>query len=153
VHLCAHKELITMSLDLKDERMGRATTGVSSAELAGLGQKFTPKYKSYPEKIRPDRANRRKPGGGRHGVLPTAAHKVFFCLFYLKNYPTFDVLAQRFGMARRSAHESLKRYLPILPEVLEEEGVLPAEAFANAGEMAEYLKKKTLKKSLSRNSL
>jgi len=102
---------------------------------------LTPKHKNYLEKIRPDRANRRKSGGGRHGVLPPAAHKVFFCPFYLKNHPTFDVLAQRFGMARSSAHESLTRYLPILLEVLEEDGALPTAAFTDAAEMAGYFKK------------
>lgn len=131
-----------MSLDLKDDRMCKATTGMSLAELAYLAEKFAPKYRNYLETIRPERKNRRKPGGGRHGVLPTAAHKVFFCLFYLKDYPTFDVLAQKFGMARSSAHESLMRYLPIVQEVLDAEKVMPVADFADASELAENLKKK-----------
>jgi hypothetical protein len=34
----------------------------------------------------------RKPGGGQKGKLPTVYDNLIFLLYYLKVYPTFDVL-------------------------------------------------------------
>jgi len=42
----------------------------------------------------------RAPGGGVKGVLDTVEKKLFFTLFYLKVYPTFDVLGALFGKPR-----------------------------------------------------
>jgi hypothetical protein len=39
---------------------------------------------------------KRKPGGGQKGKLPTAYEKLVFLLYYLKAYPTFNVLGTQF---------------------------------------------------------
>ena len=48
-----------------------------------------------------------------------------FLLYYLKVYPTFDVLGAQFGMARSKACENLHKLMPILHQTLIELKVLP----------------------------
>jgi hypothetical protein len=52
------------------------------------------------------RRRKRRPGGGRKGALVTAENKLFFILYYLKNYPTFDVLAFTFEISLSKAQEN-----------------------------------------------
>ena len=40
---------------------------------------------------------------GKKGKLPTAHEKLTFLLYYLKVYPTFDVLGTQFGLNRSKA--------------------------------------------------
>ena len=53
-------------------------------------------------------------GAGGKGKLPMARQKVDFCLYYLKHYPSYDVLAYTDGFARSSAYEALHRYRPLV---------------------------------------
>ncbi len=76
----------------------------------------------------------RKPGGGQKGKLPTAHEKLVFLLYYLKVYPTFDVLGAQFGMNRSKACENLHRLLPVLYEALENLGVMPKREFKTVEE-------------------
>jgi hypothetical protein len=46
-------------------------------------------------------------------------------LFYLKNYPTYDVLAFTFGISRGCAFASVQRLLPVLTNAQEKLKVLP----------------------------
>ncbi len=87
---------------------------------------------------------KRKIGGGRKSKLPTDADKLAFCLYYLKNYPIFSVLANRFDMSASRAHDNLKRYLPFLHLSLVELGVEPVREFENNQALSDYLKKKAL---------
>jgi hypothetical protein len=76
----------------------------------------------------------RKPGGGQKGKLPTVHEKLTFLLYYLKVYPTFDVLGAQFGMDRSKACENVHTLLPILYKALENLGVLPHRAFKTVEE-------------------
>ena len=48
----------------------------------------------------------RKPTGGGNPKFKTPSEKLFFTLYYLKTYPTFDVLGFVFNCKGKTAHES-----------------------------------------------
>ncbi|WP_201220119.1 hypothetical protein, partial [Halochromatium roseum] len=82
------------SINIRNKRQFLAFTGVSEEDFDKLLIEFTraldqDRRKNYQK----NRASRqRRPGGGRLGVLSTPELKLFFVFFYLKNYPTFDIL-------------------------------------------------------------
>jgi hypothetical protein len=82
------------AITIRNERQFKAFTGLSQQAFARLLIEF----KHGLEAVRQRRyhqqqdARRRHPGGGRKGALSTPELKLFFILFYLKNYPNFDVL-------------------------------------------------------------
>lgn len=74
---------------------------------------------------KPKKRRQRKIGGGRKSVLGSAENQLLFILFYLKNYPTYDVLAFTFNISRGGAFASVQRLLPILKKTQENLKVLP----------------------------
>lgn len=124
---------------IRDSRQLRAMTGVSEEQFETLKKAFDEVYeelkqKEYEEAV--ERGERkRKRGGGRKGNLPTIADKLLFVLFYLKVYPTFDVIAGFFGMSRSKACENLHNLLPVLNETLARLGVLPHRTFDTVDDM------------------
>lgn len=126
-------------MDFRDKRSQMAMIGLDEVELAQIVPVFE-RLHLEKQSLRPNR--RRLAGGGRKGALPTARDKVIFCLFYLKRYPTFDELGNRFNLARSSAFEALQNHLPLLRAALAELGVLPPDSFQTPTEMADYLEKK-----------
>lgn len=90
----------------------------------------------------------RRIGGGRKPKLATISDKLAFCLYYLKNYPTFAVFAHTFDMAQSTAHDNLRLYMPLLREALVNLGVEPVRDFKNDEELSKYLKKTELERWL-----
>jgi len=56
-------------------------------------------------------------GGGRKPKM-TAAEEVCLCLFYLRHYPTFEVLGLQFEISKTAAHETVHYWLKILRKLL-----------------------------------
>ncbi len=83
---------------------------------------------------------RRRPGGGRKGQLPSTENKLFFILFYLKNYPTFDVLGFIFDLNPSNAEENVKKLLPILKRAQSKLSVLPKRSLKTDSELEEAIK-------------
>lgn len=134
-----------LPLKFRDERELRSTLGVSlnnynkllpafSIELAAY---FEEKY----EKQIADGTRKRKPGGGRKPKLATAADKLVFGLYYMKNYPKFDVLANKFDLSRSVAHDNACIILPIIERALGKLGVLPKRGFNSVEEFEAFFKK------------
>jgi hypothetical protein len=124
-----------MGLTIRDERQQRALTGLSSAKFAELSQVFgrviaEAQAQAYTEG-RAHGTRQRQPGGGQKGKLPTVPDKVLFILYYYKVYPTFDVLAAQFDMARSKACENVQKLTPLLQQSLARLGVLPRREFAS----------------------
>ena len=88
-------------MTFRGNREQKSTIGVDELELTQLETAFSNTLLQQ----RLSSPHRRSIGGGRKGSLPTVRDKVIFCLFYLKNYPTFDVLGNLFSLSRSSAHE------------------------------------------------
>lgn len=61
-------------------------------------------------------------GGGRKPLL-SVAEEVCLCLFYLRHYPTFEVLGLQFGVSKSEANDTVHYWLAIL------RALLPASLF------------------------
>ena len=119
---------------IRNERPFRALTGVPQKVFDTLLPEFTQRLESARQQNYPKhRAQRkRRPGGGRKGTLSTPELKLFFILFYLKTYPTFDVLGCLFDLSPAKAEENVMRLLPILKQVEQRLHVLPHRQFKPA---------------------
>ena len=60
--------------------------------------------------------------------------KLVFMLYYLKLYPTFDVLGTQRGLSRPKACENVHSLLPILYKALQNLGVMPHREFKMVAE-------------------
>jgi mRNA-degrading endonuclease RelE of RelBE toxin-antitoxin system len=70
--------------------------------------------------------------GGRKGTLSTPELKLFFILFYLKNYPTFDVLGCLVDISPAKAEENIIKLMPVLKQAEKRLHVLPRRHFKPA---------------------
>jgi hypothetical protein len=84
---------------------------------------FASVYKEERIKANPQRI--RKFGGGRTGGLKTIEEKLFYALFYLKTYPTFDVASFFTSIDRSNCYRAIKFLFPVLQKTLGRELVLP----------------------------
>ncbi len=124
--------------EIRDERQMRALTGVSAEKFSVLEAAFglalaDEKERAYHEGLAEGK-RQRKPGAGQKGKLPTVHEKLTFLLYYLKVYPTFDVLGAQFGMARSKACENVHALRPNLYKALENLGVMPHREFKTVEE-------------------
>jgi len=108
----------------------QALTGVSRAEFEQLEQRFTTVVGEH----RGKRHYKRRPGAGRKHTLRTLPAKLFFLLFYLKCYPTFDVAGILFEVDRSRACRWVGDWLPLLEAVLGRAAVLPARQIRSVEE-------------------
>jgi hypothetical protein len=118
----------------KNQRAVKALTGMSSEEF----NNFVPDFERELLRHAANKPNRqRKPGGGQKGCLPTAEAKLFFILFYLKTYPTFDVLGFFFDKPRGRSCEAVHIYLSILEKALGKKVKLPERKINSVEEFME----------------
>lgn len=119
------------SIIVRNERQFMALTGLPQVVFDRLLPEFTrcleEDKKQHHRKQHPQ--PKRRPGGGRKGALPTPELKLFFILFYLKNYPTFDVLGALFNLSLGKAEENMMKLLPILKKAEQRLKVLPHRHF------------------------
>jgi hypothetical protein len=76
-------------------------------------------------------------GGGKKGVLKDAQMKLFFLLFYIKTYPTFDVIGFLFGKHRSQCCTDVHTWLPLLEKILGHAVVLPERRLLSVEEFYE----------------
>lgn len=123
------------SMIIRNERQFKAFTGLPENVFDRLLAQFT----QCLESVRQQRyekhrvPHQRRPGGGRKGALSTPELKLFFILFYLKNYPTFDVLGGLFNLSPAKAQENVIKLLPILKQAEKCLHVLPHRHFKPTG--------------------
>ncbi|NJN46789.1 MAG: transposase family protein [Candidatus Competibacteraceae bacterium] len=84
---------------------------------------------------------KRLPSGGHQGVLNTPRKRLFFVLYYLKTYPTFDVLGFHFGLSVGHAHDFIETYLHVLESALKTLTVFPDRRFKDAAEFMQAVEK------------
>lgn len=121
---------------ITDDRQMRALTGLDMAAFCALAEPFAVGCQQEADARFPDqRPRKRKAGGGRKGVLASPQQKLLFILFYLKAYPTFDVLGASFGLPRSKACEHAHRLARALERTLRTQGVLPARAIESLAQM------------------
>ncbi|EJP05548.1 DDE family endonuclease domain protein [Leptospira interrogans str. UI 13372] len=82
--------------------MSQALLGVSKQEFKTLCVPFGLSYLSLKEEIKHNFTK------GRKSILQDIEENLFFILFYLKTYPTYDVLGAVFKMDRTTACKLVK---------------------------------------------
>ena len=133
--------MISIKRALKNNRLMRATTGLSAPKFNKLAKSFDQELKKdtlirYKKEVK--QGNRdRKPGGGRIGNLKNSTEKLFFILFYFKCYPTFDIMGLLFDLDRSNACRNIQNLTPILEKLLDEKMVLPSRKINNLEELFE----------------
>jgi hypothetical protein len=110
---------------LQDDRQTRALVGLGLEAFQILLNEFIACLKEAQDKNQSKKHRKRRPGGGRKSAIGSPECQLFFILFYLKNYPTYDVLAFTFNISRGCACESVKRLLAILKNTLKNLKALP----------------------------
>ena len=113
---------------MKDDRQLRSLIGLGRDEFEKLLNEFIPCLKENQSKNRKGKLKKRrqrKIGGGRKSALGLPENQLLFILFYLKSYPTYDVLSFTFNISRSCAFESVQRLLPILKHTQKNLKVLP----------------------------
>lgn len=118
----------------RDPRAMKALTGSSYQEFTDLLPTFE---KAYIDNQRQKPNRQRKVGGGKKGKLPTMESKLFFILFYLKAYPTFDVLGFMTDRDRGKCCRSVHILLTVLKKALGREIVLPERKIRTVEEFLE----------------
>lgn len=123
------------------DRKFRSLTGLNKKDFKELTLVFSEceqeKNVAYHEAFF-ERTGRKLNGGG-NPTFRTPTEKLFLILFYLKTYPTFDVLGFTFNCSGKTAHENLYKFLPVLEQALNRLKVLPKRNFDTVEEFVEYV--------------
>ena len=109
-------------------------TGLSQYEFEQLAPAF--EQELYLHKLTTP-GRQRKPGGGIKGHLPDARAKLFFILFYIKAYPTFDVLGCLSGKSSGRSCEAVHLYLAVLQKTLGKKIQFPERKIRSVEELLE----------------
>ncbi len=119
---------------LRTERLCRAVTGMTPAEVTALVPTFESSLIQDKYQRRPKVLWLRQIGAGRKGALPTTLDQLVFVLMYLKVYPTFDVLSFVVGHHRSRSHAAVIRLLPVLELALGRKLGLPERKITSVEE-------------------
>ena len=112
--------------------MCKALTGLRVSEFKDVVTDFNYYYSEYQAKRKKNR--QRKIGGGRNSRIETIEEKLFYVLWYMKTYPTFDVASFQVGFARSSACYWMHELLPILEMTMKRKFVLPQRKISDPEE-------------------
>jgi hypothetical protein len=114
----------------KKPRVLQQLTGLKIEEFDKLKAAFQNVYEE-------DEQERGTPDSraGRKAVLLTYEDKLFFILFYLRHYPTQEVLAFWFGMSQGQANHWIHRLTPIVKKALGDEKELPGRTAQDIKEL------------------
>jgi len=128
--------MLNIKRALRSDRLMKALIGMPKAEFERLLPDFTAGLKKTQTKTKKERE--RAIGGGRKHTLRTPSDKLFFILFYLKCYPTFDLAGLLYDVDRSQAQRWVKALLPVLETVLGWQAVLPQRRI---GSMEEFIQR------------
>ena len=125
---------MNLSKFARNPRAVKALIGLSYQEFLDLLPTFE---KAFADIQRERKNRRRRIGGGRKGTLRTTEDKLFFILFYLKTYPTFDVLGFFFDKPRGRSCEHVHYLMRVVKRALGRELVLPKRKIHSVEEFLE----------------
>jgi hypothetical protein len=124
---------------VKHDRTIKSLIGISRAHFDTLAMAFAVAYDTVQRERLQQGEIKQVPSGGPKGYLDTFDKKLFFVLYYLKTYPTFDVLGFHFGLSGGHAHTHVEVLLPVLQRALLDLGVLPARSPGTPWEFAQLV--------------
>jgi len=119
-----------MSRALQNERLMLSLSGMKISEFMTLLVSFEKVFQAELS----DRDRERAVGAVRKGALRDVRSKLFYILFYLKVYPTYDLAGFVFGVDRSRCFHWTKRLLPLLEKTLGRHVVLPKRQICSVEE-------------------
>lgn len=119
-----------IQVELQNERRFVALTGVSPEKFIQMLHYFEVQVEKRKFlEFKQNQKRRRKPGGGAKGHLVTPQEKLFFILYYFKNYDGNDAIGFTFNMSSSSANDNVELIFPLFLKTLKAMGVLPYRSF------------------------
>lgn len=125
--------MLKISRALKNNRLMQALTGMSTKAFKALEPIFSEIMFEYFN----NKPRQRAVGGGRKGALGDYSGKLFYILFYLKAYPTYDIAGFIFGADKSQCCTWTKEYLPLLEKALGRTIQLPKRKIRSVEEFFE----------------
>ena len=124
--------MINIRKALKNNRILKSLTGLSIEKFKELVPYFeTILNEEQGKRIKNDKNRQRKAGGGSKATLDSSEAKLFYILFYVKVYPTFDLAGFIFDVNRSQTNRWMHQLLPILEKALDRRVVLPKRKIEN----------------------
>jgi ribosome-associated translation inhibitor RaiA len=120
----------------KSNRLMKSLTGMTINEINNLTVTFTHIFETNRQINHKKNKKQRQLGGGRKHKLSTTLEKLFFILFYIKCYPTFDLAGFYFDVNRSQTLRWTQALLPILEQTLGHNIVLPKRQIHTKEEFA-----------------
>ena len=115
---------------LHNHRLCHAVLGVSRREFDALLVVFAQIVRESAENKKRERAF----GGGSNGNIKSPRKKLFFILWYIKVYPTFDVAAYVFASSKSRTQRWAHDIIPLLEKTLGRHVVLPKRRISSPEE-------------------
>jgi len=113
--------------------------GITKAQFYHLLPVFERAYHAVQQQRLDSGEIKRIPKGGPKSHIDTFEIKLFFVLYYLKTYCTFDVLGTHFNLSGGNAHGHITRLLPVLQLALEYLNVLPKNTIKTPEELKQLI--------------
>lgn len=123
--------LMDINKVLDNKRLIKAVLGVRKESFEKLLVTFTQILK---EEVKNNKRRKRAYGGGSNGNIKDPRKKLFFILWYLKVYPTYDVAAYVFASSKSRTQAWGQKILPILEKALCRKLVLPKRKVSSVEE-------------------
>lgn len=130
--------MINIARAMKNKRVIKSLTGLSVEKFKELIPYFEIiLLENTKQKIKNNTNRVRAEGGGKKHTLKGVEAQLFYILFYLKVYPTFDVAGFIFDVNRSQACRWMHQLLPLLEQALDRKFILPKRQIAT---MDEFIK-------------
>jgi hypothetical protein len=121
--------MIDIPRAMQSERLMKALIGLTPAQFVELSDCFLPLLALHDRTVRKIRTRRGKP------PVLDPMEKLFYILFYIRVYPTFDLAGWIFGVDKGTCNRWTAWFLPPLLAALGKELVLPARKARSAKEL------------------
>jgi hypothetical protein len=127
--------------DIPNGRVFSALTGMTKDTFAKVLVPFSAALEKLPQEAYEAGRRKRSPGAGitSKGLLDTPEKKLFFILYYLKTYPTFDVLGYLFDMDGGNANSHVHTLCAVLKRALADLGMSPTRTLNAVKELDDLL--------------
>lgn len=125
--------MLNINRALKEDRKLSAITGYNRKAFKKLLIKFAP----LSARVKYKRNRKRKAGGGRKHTLKMSEEKLFYMLFYMKCYPTFDLAGLIFDVDKSQAKRWVDELRKKLEKALGKALVLPVRKIRSVKEFLE----------------
>jgi Helix-turn-helix of DDE superfamily endonuclease len=91
--------------------------GIDYSQFLQLLEQANLKHYQHQNEVEKQKVRVNVKGGGRKPIL-SVAEKICLCLFYLRHYPTFEILRLHFDISKTEANDTVHYWLKLLRVLL-----------------------------------